>query len=108
MEILYFFTPQHVCFINSVSWLIIFFKNFFFYEISTVLIIIYIFTFLFIISGTLLFNEMIILNIYDLNKDTKAQILEREKKDTLELDDSTIMLDNRDTNKEEDSLNIND
>ena len=104
MEILYFFTPQHVCFINSVSWLIIFFKNFFFYTTSTALIIIYIFTFLFIIFGTLLFNEMIILNIYGLNKDTKVQILEREKKDTLELDDSTTTLDDRVTNKDEDSL----
>ena len=108
MEILYIFTPQHVCFINSVSWLVIFFNNYFiFSKIDTALIVTYVFSFLFIILGTLLFNEMIILNIYDLNKYTKAKILEREKKDTLELDDSSTLIDNSLFNKEEDNLDIN-
>lgn len=104
-EILYIFTPQHVCFVNAVSWMFIFIKNFFFDNNSIVFVFINIFAFLVVILGTLLFNEMIIINAYNLNKDTKIKILEREKNDILTFEDSMALGDVNDISKDENGLN---
>ena len=104
-EILYIFTPQHVCFVNAVSWMIIFIKNFFFDKNSIHFLIINIIAFLVVIFGTLLFNEMIIINAYNLNKDTKIKILEREKNDFLQFEDSMAIGDVNDISKDENEVN---
>ena len=85
MKILYIFSVQHVCFVNAVSWLIILIQYFILKKIHSLSIYIYIISFLIVIFGTLLFNEIIIINVCDLNKNTKAKILEREKEEIKQL-----------------------
>ena len=85
MKILYIFSVQHVCFVNAVSWLIILIQYFILKKIHSLSIYIYIISFLIVIFGTLLFNEIIIINVCDLNKNTKAKILEREKEEINQL-----------------------
>ena len=104
-EIIYIFTPQHVCFVSAVSWMIIFIQNFIIDKDSIHFLIINIFAFLIVIFGTLLFNEMIIINAYNLNKDTKIKILEREKNDILTFEDSMALRDVNDISKDENGLN---
>ena len=83
MKVIYIFTPQHVCFLNVVITLINFIISLFCLEhdLTMLTIIFIILSLLIIIIGTLIFNEMIILNFSDLNKNTKTQILDREKKE---------------------------
>ena len=88
MKIIDIFTPQHVCLVNIVSALIIFVKNYILDSTYIFLIYIYIIAFIIVIFATLLFNEIIIINACELNKYTKAEILEREKKEILQIESS--------------------
>ena len=83
MKVIYFFTPQHVCFLNVVITLIDFIIYLFCQEhdLTKLAITFIILSLLIIIIGTLIFNEMIILNFSDLNKNTKTLILDRELKE---------------------------
>ena len=83
LKIIDIFSPQHVCFVNVIIHLFNYCKFFakeydscnkeFFY--------ICLIAFIIVILGTLIFNEIIILNFCNLNKYTRAGILEREKKE---------------------------
>jgi hypothetical protein len=82
MKVIYLFTPQHVGFLNVVSSL----QNYILYtsskaENKVIELIINIPSFAIIIFGTLVFNEMIILKCYDLDKYTKPGLLEKEQLD---------------------------
>ena len=106
-KIIYIFTPQHVAFLNVVENLIELIQNiinvdgvsknivhFIFDMISLVLISI----------GTLIFNEMIILNFFGLNKNTKSGKIEKEALDKGDLK-STIIFNETDNEDKEVQLN---
>ena len=85
----------HVAFVNLVVYLYnfiyhILFKN---YVCNKIILIIIILGLIIVIFGTLLFNEIIILNACGLNLNTKHDILIIEKKDNIDLD-STDFNDN--------------
>ena len=106
MKVIYLFTPQHVGFLNVVNSL----KNYVLYissdDVKSPLdITINIVSFFIIIIGTLIFNEMIILKIFDLDKGTKPAILQREKLDLLEMESSII---EEDLKNEEEQNEIED
>lgn len=93
MKVIYLFSPQHVCFLNVVNTLSAFVLSHFLEKGSNLEvfdIITNIIALIIIIFGTLLFNEIIIVNICGLNRDTKTNILEREKLELLEIDSSNI------------------
>jgi len=97
MKVIYLFTPQHVGFLNVVVSL----KNYGLYisnrdEKIASEIIITVLSFFVVIFGTLIFNEMIIINIFELDKGTKPGIIQREK---IEMDTSILEEDLR--NEEE-------
>ena len=101
MKVIYLFTPQHVGFLNVVSSL----KNYVLYlfnedDKSPIVIIVNILSFFIVIIGTLIFNEMIIVKIFELDKGTKPGILQREKLDLLEMDSSVIEEDLRNDEEE--------
>ena len=106
-KIIYIFTPQHVAFLNVIENLIELIQNiinvdgvsknivhFIFDMISLVLISI----------GTLIFNEMIILNFFGLNKNTKSGKIEKEALDKGDLK-STIIFNETDNEDKEVQLN---
>ena len=90
MQIIYLFTPQHVCLVNIVSTLIIFVKNCFCANTQDWTIVINIICFLIVIFGTLVFSEMIIINACDLNINTKSEIIERQQKEINQLNSSLM------------------
>ena len=107
LKIIDIFSPQHVCFVNVVIHLFNYCKFFakeydscnkeFFY--------ICLIAFIIVILGTLIFNEIIILNFCDLNKYTRPVILEREKKE-IQLSVSRILpKEDEDEEEEETSKN---
>ena len=103
MKVIYLFTPQHVGFLNVVISL----KNYILYISSKnsedskniIFIIITILSLFIIIISTLIFNEMIIVKVFGLDKDTKPGMLHKEKLDLLDMDSSVLEEDL--TNEEE-------
>ena len=81
MEIIYIFTPQHITFLDIVYFMLILI----FYRISNnyskVIIVCEIIIFLFMIFSSLLFSEMIIINKWGLNENTKREYLIKEKQE---------------------------
>ena len=99
MKVIYLFTPQHVGFLNVVVSL----KNYGLYisnrdEKIASEIIITVLSFFVVIFGTLIFNEMIIINIFELDKGTKPGIIQREK---IEMDTSILEEDLRNEEEQE-------
>ena len=87
-EIIYIFTPQHVGFCiviiylyNALKNMILTddFQNEFFYCLLHVICL------LFIAFGTIVFNEMLIINYWGLNENTKSGIMKRERIESIEL-----------------------
>ena len=106
MKIIYLFSPHHVAFVNVVTNLINFFIFFIYNECDTSLIILYIICFIIIIIGTLLFNEIIVLNLFGISKDVKSNIIKRgenEKKEMIEMNYS-VPDDNNDDEEVDESL----
>ena len=84
MKIIDRFSPLHVAFVNVVLCLYQYILFMIFDENNKKIIFIFIINIIcliIIIFSTLLFNEIIIINAYGLNKHTKKNILLREKKD---------------------------
>ena len=104
MKIIDIFTPQHVCLVNVVSALIIFLQYYILDPTYSFLIYIYIIAFIIVICATLLFTEILVINACELSKYTKVEIIEREKKEILELD-SSVCQSNDITNDENDDEN---
>ena len=107
-KIIDIFTPQHVGFVNVVYCLIEFVKyiikqN----KIDDIIHFIFdIISFIVIILGTLIFNEMIIINAFGLNDNTKSGIIKKEKLDNIELK-STEIFENEE-NQEDKKVRLND
>ena len=104
MKIIDIFTPQHVCLVNVVSALIIFLQYYILDPTYAFLIYIYIIAFIIVIFAILLFTEILVINACELSKYTKVEIIEREKKEILELD-SSVCQSNDITNDENDDEN---
>ena len=81
MKVIYIFTPQHVSFLN-VS---VYIGKLIYYRIvsnfSMIVFICEIIISLFMIFSTLIFSEMIIINKWGLNENTKKDLLTKEKKE---------------------------
>ena len=97
----FLFTPHHVWFLNVVSSL----KNYILYIYKSngenrFDIIINILSFFIEIIGTLIFNEMIIIRLFELDKGTKQGILKREKLDLVEMESSILEDDLRNEEEE--------
>ena len=93
MKIIYLFSPHHVAFVNVVTNLTEFFIFFIYKQCEAYLAILNLLCFIIIIIGTLVFNEILILNFFGLNKDVKTNIIkrgEKEKKETLEMNSTII------------------
>ena len=102
-RIIYIFSPQHVGFCNIISCLIELIK----YLIENKAInnithfIFDMITLIFIFLGTLIFNEMIIINAFGLNENTKAGKIKKEILDNIQLDSTTILNENEDEDEDE-------
>ena len=95
MEIIYIFTPQHITFLDIVYFMLILI----FYRISNnyskVIIVCEIIIFLFMIFSSLLFSEMIIINKWGLNENTKRGYLIKEKQEFDDGDRVTELIDDK-------------
>jgi hypothetical protein len=104
MKVIYIFTPQHVAFLNVVFYMIRLLRC----RITTgdqSLIIISDSVFLIIIIfSTLLFNEMIVVNVCGLNENTKDGFLIKEKKELNETTDSSKFIESEEIDKTQDSF----
>ena len=107
-KIIDIFTPQHVGFVNVVYCLLEFIKyiikqnslgNIFHFIVDMISLIVMIF-------GTLIFNEMIIVNAFGLDEGTKSGIMKKEKLDNIEMQSSVIY--EKDDNQEEKNVSLND
>ena len=106
-KIIDIFTPQHVGFVNVVFCLLEIIKhiikqknrNISYYIVDIISLIVMIF-------GTLIFNEMIIVNAFGLDEGTKSGIMKKEKLDNIEMQSSVIY--EKDDNQEEKNISIND
>jgi hypothetical protein len=86
MKILYFYTPIHISFLNSIILCLICMIGYHPEKELTILrIILYLISLILIIFGSLLFCEIIIINICGLNNHTKYGFIE-----TVELDRDTL------------------
>ncbi len=107
-RVIYIFTPTHVGFLNVVSSL---FENIKYiiilkFEINILHLIFDIISLMVIIFGTLIFNEIIVINYFGLNEHTKKGFLLKEKLDNMPID-STIIT-NYDEEDIENSKDCND
>ena len=104
MKVIYIFTPQHVAFLNVVFYMLRLLRC----RITTgdkSLIIISDSIFLaIIIFSTLLFNEMIVINICGLNDNTKDGFLIKEKEEFNDTTDSSKFMESEDIDKTQDSF----
>ena len=88
MKIIYTFSPLHVIFVE-VAYTLFLYLTFIittqkeYNLLDIIMYIIYIISLIIIIFGTLVFNEIIILNFCRLNHNTKYYILKRAKKDAM-------------------------
>ena len=109
MIIIYLFSITHVAFLNNVISLYTLIKckldvysGYIIYEIIDII------SFILVIIGTLIFNELIIINCYDLNKYTKITFLNKEKADNQEIDSTILLNDKSIINNKEDNKEEND
>lgn len=103
MKIIYIFTPQHVAFLNVVFSLGVYIEYMIFPNGSLDLIpdIFDIIFLLLIIIGILIFTEIIIINKFGLNEETKKELLLKEKKDdNTELNSTIISNENEDEDEQ--------
>ena len=108
-RIIYIFSPQHVGFCKIISCLIELIE----YLIQNKAInnrthfIFDMITLIFIFLGSLIFNEMIIINAFGLNENTKAGKIKKEILDNIQLQSTTILKENEDED-EVNQVSIND
>ena len=88
MKIIYIFTPHHISFLSVVFYMFVLIFHRISNNYSMVLVIFETIIFLFMAFSTLLFSEMIIINKWGLNKNTKKNFLIKEKQ---EFDDGDII-----------------
>ena len=110
-RIIYIFSPQYVGFCNIISMLIEIIKYIIENkEINSVIHFIFdMISLIFIFIGTLIFNEMIIINAFGLNENTKAGKMKKQLLEDVRLN-SSVMLNENEMNDENEGhkLSIND
>ena len=109
-KIIYIFTPQHVGFCNVIIYLFELIKYMIVsnnIENDLVHFIANIISLIFIIFGTLIFTEMMILNFWGLNENTKSGKIKKEKLDHLELS-STMVFNENEIENEDRNENLNE
>ena len=89
LKVIDIFSPLHVSFLNTLFSLYQIFKFRTKSKDDKFLTAIDAFFLLIIILGTLIFNEMIILNFFGLNENTKKNFIIKEQLESKELNDST-------------------
>ena len=106
LKVIFLLSPQHVSFLNVVFTL---------YELvvcrithndTFIIIILDCLAFIFIIFSILLFNEMIIINTFGLNENTKMAMLKKEKEEFIHRNSSFSFYDKNEENNEEDRVSI--
>ena len=101
MEVIYIFSPQHVSFLNIVFQVC----KLIFYRItngySLIIIICEIIVSLFMIFSTLIFSEIIIINKWGLNENTKAGFLIKEKQEFVDGIGITELMEDEENEKED-------
>ena len=98
-KIIDIFTPTHVGFLNVVSSLVQVIYSSIRNETQNLLFwISYIICFIIIIFGTLIFNEILIINAWGLNEHTKPGFLIKEQLDNLPPDGTLLIFDNEENN----------
>jgi len=97
----YFFTPCHFIISESISQIISFFVNKTIFDYSTKEQAVIVIFFLFIIFATLIYNEVVIINVFSLSHNTKKYINLRQLN---EMEDILLKINTKDTNDEESSI----
>ena len=107
-RIIYIFSSQHVGFCNMISCLIQIIKYSIKYKkINNLILFIFdIISLIFIVLGALIFNEMIIVNVFGLNENTKIGIIQKEVLDNEQLNPS--MLNENENENESDVIESED
>ena len=108
MKIIYIFTPAHVSFVAIADIFIDVIYNVFVireHSFNFIMCVLFLSAFL-VIFGTLIFNEMIIINAYNLEEGTQEGLLNKEKLDNLdnELNINEIINNNEKEEEEEDDF----
>jgi len=92
IKVTYIFTPQHVSFLNTVYYMNILILYRISNNFSLTIFICEIIIFIFMTFSALIFSEMIIINKWGLNKNTKKGLLIRESQEFEEEDNGTTEL----------------
>ena len=103
MKIIYLFSPNHVAFVNVVGNLTNFFIFYIYNQCETSLLILNLLCFIIIIIGTLLFNEILIINLFGISKDAKTNIIKRGEKEKKEILDMNLSITNDAINDDEEA-----
>ena len=106
---IYIFTPTHVGFLNVINVITELIK--YIIENKDINILYFIFDIIcliVILVGTLIFNEMIILNFLGLNENTKIGKMKKEALDGVELNSTTIIFNENEGDNEEEEVHLND
>ena len=112
MKIIYIFTPTHVSFVAIADIFIdVIYKVFVIrvHSFNFIMCILFLSAFI-IIFGALIFNEMIIINAYNLEEGTQEGLLNKEKLDSLDNNELIInesIINNENDDEEEDNINDN-
>jgi hypothetical protein len=106
MKVIYIFTPEHVAFLNVVFYMLRLLRCRITTGDKSLIIISDSIFLIIIIFSTLLFNEMIVINICGLNDNTKDGFLIKEKKEFNDTTDSSKFLESEDIDKSQDNTNI--
>ena len=112
MKIIYIFTPAHVSFVSIAYIFIDVIYNVFViraHSFNFIMCVLFLSAFL-VIFGTLIFNEMIIINAYNLEEGTQEGLLNKEKLDSLDNNEIIInesIINNENDDEEEDNINDN-
>jgi len=92
MKVTYIFTPQHLSFLNTVYYMSILILYRILNNFSLTIFICEIIILIFMTFSALIFSEMIIINKWGLNKNTKKGLLIRERQEFEEEDNRTTEL----------------
>ena len=102
MKVIYIFSPQHVAFLNEIFYLFVLLRCRINANDGLTVIFVDLTCLLIIITSTLVFNEMIIINLCGLNKNTKNALLLRESQET---QDSNLSINEDNENNENNARN---
>ena len=108
MKVIYIFTPQHVSFLNLVFSLYELIACRISNEDNIFVLLCDIMILLLIIISTLIFNEMIIINAWGLNENTRKELLIKEKQEFRESNSSRLLSFENDEEEEDKDIKEDD